>query len=862
MMARRTHRRCFTPTISRHKPKPFIPTYPTFSPEPCHGPLPTSANAGMFAALIASTTLASHTQHPIIQATAMAAYSERVTEAEKEAKEFETNQKRHGIQSAAVIIANARAASRAVLVARELADPNQDHEDEEGGKRQGQEQRHGRASLLMAAAPVILGQPAAPGVASAHNASAVANRRARLRARPPAVANAAARVQPQVQQPAAAIPPASIPPAANAAAGAQPQTQQPTPANPPAAPAPAANEPTAFTPTARALAAGALIADVHAQNTSRLFNDYKFRFEGIAPAFQIDPLLKRKHRPELHSLRRREAVAYEHILNQFPLPLSRQLQLQLHMQWKAACRSFYATQEWHQNIRGIQSRLAAALNPVAAGQWALRLNKRVQKKCVSAWLAKTHRPTKATGKEAPTHPKPLKFRDLRAETRFADRFRVQLGSKRARWNKTKLQHHLTTGALIRAHLSGPSWGLTKRGSGGHVLTPQLQALYRNVQELHRDEQTVHQKAMDDMLQQRQHSLEIWSWKVGEKDPTMMADHRRRRNQFYFMRPFLPSFTASSKAASQQPDFTGSVTALLQTCTKEAFNKPQTEAVQQQHDDSLKEFQKRLGALQQQKERINSSVDLWRQEFQRCKNTMWALMSKHEQNKMQAKFDAFMKAARQEFDGYDLEFQQVKIQEKRYKLEWEKSKPQLLTQLQQQQLVVQPLGAPIQPSALNNHSSFNASGTVGSITDDDVDMDFDLNSPDDHVKKYKYIPLHINPGIACTLATMNLDAAMRRLPSYQDSLIARAIYQNGFDYISQCIILSAAGKASASNQLYPLKSFFHPLKQSLLSQAGEAAIRAWTYKPKHDDPQTALTLAMLDMEHATLVDGHSFCGTLA
>ncbi|KAG0260746.1 hypothetical protein BGZ95_004365, partial [Linnemannia exigua] len=651
-------------------------------------------------------------------------------------------------------------------------------------------------------------------------------------------------------------------------------------------------------------------------------------------------------------------------------------------------------------IRGVQSKLAAALNPAAAGQWALRLNKRVQKKYVSSWLAKSYRQAMRTDSTPPTHPIPFKTRDLRAETRFADRFRGQLASKRARWNKTKLQHRLTTGALIRAHLSGPLFsaaieyqakhsvdtltltrsaialdftilqqagehrhyknrlqhhmndyfihhqqhqGLARRGRGGYVLTPQLQGMFRDVQELHRNEQTFHQKAIDELAQQRNLSLESWtalmehreqwrsyhrasysdayrfdqlswSWKVRDKDPVMMQEHRRRRNNFYFMRPSPPSFTSSTSADSRI-DFAGPVPQLLQACSKEAFDRVQTIATIQHHDATLKAYQKQLWTLHNKKEQINTSVALQVQEFDRKRINIGPLMSKQEQEQMRKEHDAFMTLARNEFLQVELELEQLNLEAKQYQLEWEKRKVEAHVRLQQQgqrlpqhqnrqqqgqqQLQVQPFVArpaflpAVQPSIArpfhlptthpsfhnnvfqnnifnnnfilyNNNPFFNSNSATIFNLDEDVDMDYDPDDPNDAVKTWRYIPLHTNPGIACTLATLNLEAAMNRLPTFQSTCVIRATLKHGYDHLQHCILTTnnnMSGHHPAARGFFPLNSLFHAPRQSLLSRAGEIAIRCWFYVPKHPDPETAFTLAMLDIGAATRAAGFSFCGNL-
>ncbi|KAG0374164.1 hypothetical protein BGX24_010740 [Mortierella sp. AD032] len=450
------------------------------------GPAASSITAGMMAALIATTTLEEQCKHPTIQATALAAYTTAVEAAEEARKEYARSGQRSAVQSAAAIIAAANAAADGLRVTAQVRALNQ------GGQGQGQGQTQGQVQVPAPTLPVNAALPATaqPAAQAQPLAAATANTapaQLQVQAQQLATAvNATAPAPAQPQLPAATaavnvVPAGAQPrgtpvtfaqlanalnganqtlaaqPAANAAQP-QAQGQQPAAANT-AQPGPV--QAASFQPLP--VRPGALpVPDPYQQlnillhqDPNRLFNDYNFSFEGLQAATRIDPLVKRNHRPKPHSPRRRIALIHQQVLNQFPLPLGQQLQIQLHMQWKATCQSIFSAQERHQKIRGVQSKLAAALNPAAAGQWALRLNKRVQKKYVSSWLAKSYRQTMSTDTTPPTHPRPFKIRDLRAETRFADRFRGQLASKRARWNKTKLQHRLTTGALIRAHLSGP-----------------------------------------------------------------------------------------------------------------------------------------------------------------------------------------------------------------------------------------------------------------------------------------------------------------------------------------------------------------------------------------------------------------------
>ncbi|KAF9143759.1 hypothetical protein BGX30_014814 [Mortierella sp. GBA39] len=210
--------------------------------------------------------------------------------------------------------------------------------------------------------------------------------------------------------------------------------------------------------------------------------------------------------------------------------------------------------ERYVKTRQFQSRLSTTLNSyLGTGFWRLRLNKRVQKKIFSDRVLS---PEKLQVRQGSTSLRddiegvPYRVKDVKGWVRDADRFRIQLGSKRAGWNKTKLQHRLTQGSDIRSRLRGPLvFGLLDQQAGYAVeklvrdrfasalsyaieqqmgehrhyinrlmarmsklfhkpatpgrrggiswLTPELQGLYSKIQLVHRNEQTIHQKALDE-----------------------------------------------------------------------------------------------------------------------------------------------------------------------------------------------------------------------------------------------------------------------------------------------------------------------------------------------------------------------------
>ena len=147
-----------------------------------------------------------------------------------------------------------------------------------------------------------------------------------------------------------------------------------------------------------------------------------------------------------------------------------QLQRQMAVQWKAVCNFVYSRQERYTKMRQFQSRLSTTLNSnLGTGSWRLRLNKRVQKKIFSDRVLS---PEKLQIRQGSTSLRdeiesvPYRVKDVKGWVRDADRFRTQLGSKRSRWNKTKLQHRLTQGSYIRSRLRGPLvFGLLDQQAG-------------------------------------------------------------------------------------------------------------------------------------------------------------------------------------------------------------------------------------------------------------------------------------------------------------------------------------------------------------------------------------------------------------
>lgn len=766
------------------------------------------------------------------------------------------------------------------------------------------------------------------------------------------------------------------------------------------------------------------------------FREFTFNYDFPRPGSRIDALyIPRHHRPKLHSKRRRLAVAQHQIL-QCPLPLNQQLQRQMVVQWKAVCNFVYARQERYAKMRQFQSRLSTTLNSsMGTGSWRLRLNKRVQKKIFSDRVLS---PEKLQVRQGSTSLRddikgvPYRVKDVKGWIRDADRFRTQLGSKRARWNKTKLQHRLTQGSDIRSRLRGPLvFGLLDQQAGYAVeklvrdrfasalsyaieqqmgehrhymnrlmarmskhfhkpatlgrrggvnwLTPEMQGLYNKIQLVHRNEQTIHQKALDEVAQQQvisRHSWdlltkqrwewhlyereqlrvhhhypqEIWKWRVRLRDPDLLKE-MRLWSRTVIVRPNPPSLTEIAALAPPIPEYSCPVPELLYECSPAVMAWRHQQAALQQSLAHSKEYEARLAQFYDRNLEIKHKYNL---ELEKLERKRVSGRTQQEQEE----------AAKEMVDLHyltELEYSKVRVEENRLKLafgEWmneqqmqhlqasqhlapaaqlqlhqqilqtQHQNQQIQQQLQQgirnlqqhqqqvqqhRQLVQQAAaaiaGAPatppipfaIQPAIriapaiiisppqailpapfpinrppnnrLPQPNYPPITTRTRKLTDEDIDMDYD---PETAISQYKYIPLHSNPGIAATLATMNLEAAIKRLPAYNTCSLVRANLDHGYHHISHCVLggsctprYSPFGRPSSSSpkhpllipQLFPLNGFFHPAKQSLISRAGEAAIRAWVYRPKHSNPSVALTLAYMDVSSASAVVGFSFCDSL-
>ncbi|KAF9146107.1 hypothetical protein BG015_011697, partial [Linnemannia schmuckeri] len=767
------------------------------------------------------------------------------------------------------------------------------------------------------------------------------------------------------------------------------------------------------------------------------FKEFTFNFDIPRPGSHIDALhFPRHHRPKLHSKRRRLAVAQYQSL-QFPLPLNQQLQRQTNVQWKAVNNFIYARQERYAKMRAFQSRLATTLNPkLGTGSWRLRLNKRVQKKIFSDRLLS---PEKLQLRQKSTSLRgddiegvPYRVKDLKGWIRDADRFRTQLGSKRARWNKTKLQYWLTQGSDVRSRLRGPlvfglldqqagyvieklvrdrfafalSYAIEQQmgahkhyknrliarmkrhflhkleapntsgrrgGDAGGVnwLTPEMQGLFNQITLVHRNEQTIHQKALDEMAQQqivsRQswdlltkqrwewhryerealrvhcfHYQEEWKWRLRLQDPETLKE-MRLWSRTIFVRPNPPSLTDIAALAPPIPEYSCPIPELLHECSPEAMVRRCQHAVLQQTIAHEQEYETRLAECADRILQIKHTGNL---EWEKLERKRVSARTQQQQEEAVKEIDALNLVIQNENLKVHLEENQLKLVYGQWKndqqlrqlqvaqdlppadqlriqqqiLQTQRQNQQaqqnvqrfLHTQLQQQQqkqrqqaaVVPVPASTPavaltpfvFQPAvqappaaninqapALLPIATFPITTTTNNLptnyapittrtrkpTDEDIDMDYD---PETAISQYKYTPLHSNPGIAATLATMNLEVAIKRLPAYNSSSIVRANLDHGYTHVIQCLLdgscipkHSPFAKSSTPTsflpQLFPPNSFFRPAKQSLISRAGEAAIRAWIYIPKHSDPVTVLTLAYMDMLSASAAVGFSFCDDL-
>lgn len=431
------------------------------------------------------------------------------------------------------------------------------------------------------------------------------------------------------------------------------------------------------------------------------FKEYSFIYESPNLGSRIDALyVPRQHRPKLHSKRRRMAVAQYQIL-QLPLPLNQQLQRQMTVQWRAVCNFMYARQERYAKMRQFQSRLSTTLNEnLGTGSWILRLNKRVQKKIFSDRFLS---PEKLKGRQKSTSLKgsiegvPYRVKDVRGWIRDADRFRTQLGSKRARWSKTKLQHRLTQGSDIRSRLRGPLvFGLLDQQAGYAVeklvrdrfasalsyaieqqmdehrhymnrlmarmikhfhkpstpgrrggvnwLTPELQGLYNKIQLVYRNEQTMHQKALEETAQQqvlsrhswelltkqrwewhqyereqlRVHhhlSQEVWRWRVRLQDPDLLAE-MRLWSRTVFIRPNPPSLTELAAMAPPIPEYSCPVSELLYECSPAVMAWRHQQAALQQTLAQFQEYEARLAQFHDRNLEIKHKSNLEMEKLER------------------------------------------------------------------------------------------------------------------------------------------------------------------------------------------------------------------------------------------------------
>ncbi|KAH7047235.1 hypothetical protein BKA57DRAFT_536946 [Linnemannia elongata] len=769
------------------------------------------------------------------------------------------------------------------------------------------------------------------------------------------------------------------------------------------------------------------------------FKEYSFIYESPNLGSRIDALyVPRQHRPKLHSKRRRMAVAQYQIL-QLPLPLNQQLQRQMAVQWRAVCNFMYARQERYAKMRQFQSRLSTTLNEnLGTGSWILRLNKRVQKKIFSDRFLS---PEKLKGRQKSTSLKgniegvPYRVKDVRGWIRDADRFRTQLGSKRARWSKTKLQHRLTQGSNIRSRLRGPLvFGLLEQQAGYAVeklvrdrfasalsyaieqqidehrhymnrlmarmikhfhkpatpgrrggvnwLTPELQGLYSKIQLVYRNEQTIHQKALEETAQQqvisrhnwelltkqrwewhqyereqlRVHhhlSQEVWRWRVRLQDPDLLAE-MRLWSRTVFIRPNPPSLTELAAMAPPIPEYSCPVSELLYECSPAVMAWRHQQAALQQTLAQFQEYEARLAQFHDrnleikhksnlemeklERKRVSGRTQQERQDVENEMNALFFLTElEHskvlvEENRLKLAFGEWVNEQKMHqlqdsqhlIPAAQLQLQQQILQAQQQNQQLQQQLQQRIHNQQQHQVQVQQHRQPVQqagadivgaptappipiaiqpairaapaiiitpPQAILPTAPFPISRTSNNLlplanyplittrtrkaTDDDIDMDYD---PETAIAQYKYTPLHSNLGIAVTLAAMNLEAAIKRLPAYNTCSLVRANLDHGYQHIYHCVLdgsctprYSPFGRPSSSSfsskyhllipQLFPLNGLFHPAKQSLISRAGEAAIRAWVYRPKHSDPSAALTLAYMDMLSASATVGFSFCDSL-
>ncbi|KAG0067998.1 hypothetical protein BGZ90_000755, partial [Linnemannia elongata] len=663
------------------------------------------------------------------------------------------------------------------------------------------------------------------------------------------------------------------------------------------------------------------------------FKEYSFIYESPNLGSRIDALyVPRQHRPKLHSKRRRMAVAQYQIL-QLPLPLNQQLQRQMAVQWRAVCNFMYARQERYAKMRQFQTRLSTTLNEnLGTGSWILRLNKRVQKKIFSDRVLS---PEKLKGRQKSTSLKgniegvPYRVKDAgyAVEKLVRDRFASAL-SYAIEQQMDEHRHYMNRlMARMIKHFHKPA--TPGRRGGVNWLTSELQGLYNKIQLIYRNEQTIHQKALEETAQQqvvsrhswelltkqqwewhqyerdqlRVHhhlSQEVWRWRVRLQDPDLLAE-MRLWSRTIFIRPNSPSLTELAAMAPPIPEYSCPVSELLYECSPAVMAWRHQQAALQQTLAQFQEYEARLAQFHDinleighksnlemeklERKRVSGRTQQERQDAENEMNALFFLTKlEHskvlvEENRLKLAFGEWVNEQKMQqlqdsqhlIPAAQLQLQQQILQAQQQNQQLQQQLQQKIHNQQQHQVQVQQHRQPVQqagadivgaptappipiaiqpairvapaiiitpPQAILPTAPFPISRTNNLLplanyplittrtrkaTDDDIDMDYD---PETAIAQYKYTPLHSNLGIAATLAAMNLEAAIKRLPAYNTCSLVRANLDHGYQHIYHC-----------------------------------AAIRAWVYSPKHSDPSAALTLAYMDMLSASAAVGFSFCDSL-